>query len=283
MKIPYTFTVLRYVHDVMTGEFINVGIVLYAPKAKYLNATCTPHYSRISKMFPDVDGEHFRKVVRYIQARLEEEGEGLVNKLQFDAAPGNVKEVAARILPIDDTSLQFSPEGYGLTEDPGKTLEQLYYRYVEKYYKKSERPSRTDEDVWKVYKKPLEEKRVINYLKPHQIIGRNYDYEFKYSWKNEKWHVNEPISFDLMDANEILDKAHKWLGRIESLVEGEEVFKLTVLLGSPRDERVKSVYTKAQNILNRMPCGHDLISEEEAESFADNLKKYIENNVAEKA
>ncbi|RJQ46750.1 MAG: DUF3037 domain-containing protein [Nitrospiraceae bacterium] len=279
MKIPYTFSILRYMHDVLSGEFVNVGVVLFAPKAKYLNALCTSRYSRISKLFSDFDGEHFRKSVRYIQARLEEEGERLSNELPFNEAPTGAQNFAAKILPIDDSSLQFSSDGYGLTDDPEKTIEQLYNRYVEKYYVKAERPSRTDEEVWRVYKKPLEERRILGYLKAHKITGNNYDYEFPYSWKNETWHMNEPISFDLIDTDELLDKAHKWLGRMESLYDGGEKFKLNVLLGSPRDTRLKSSYLKAQNILNKMPCDHDFIKEEEADTFAEDLKKDIEKHV----
>jgi hypothetical protein len=28
---PYTYTILRYVHDIRTGEFLNVGVVLHVP------------------------------------------------------------------------------------------------------------------------------------------------------------------------------------------------------------------------------------------------------------
>ncbi len=42
MKMPYTFSVLRYVHDPLTTEFVNVGMALYAADAKYLSAICTP-------------------------------------------------------------------------------------------------------------------------------------------------------------------------------------------------------------------------------------------------
>ncbi len=56
MKIPYTFSVLRYVHDPVTTEFVNVGVALYAPDAKYLSAICTPYYARLSEIFGDVDG-----------------------------------------------------------------------------------------------------------------------------------------------------------------------------------------------------------------------------------
>jgi hypothetical protein len=34
-KQPYTYTVLRYVHDTGTGEFANVGVVPASPDAGY--------------------------------------------------------------------------------------------------------------------------------------------------------------------------------------------------------------------------------------------------------
>jgi hypothetical protein len=30
MKTPFSTVTFRYVHDVVTGEFVNVGVVLYA-------------------------------------------------------------------------------------------------------------------------------------------------------------------------------------------------------------------------------------------------------------
>lgn len=276
MKIPYSFSVLRYIHDIVTGEFINVGVVLYAPKARFLSAICTARYGRISKMFSNINGDHFRQVSRYIQTKLEEEGERLVTELPFDKLPVSVMDFTGRVLPVDDSSLQFSPEGYGVTANTQETLEQIYSRYVEKYYEKTERLSRSDEDIWKIYKKPLEERRVLVNLVPHQIVGSNYEYEFKYCWKNEQWRIQEPVSFDLVEAGSITDKANAWLGRITSLVDGGELFKLNLLIGSPQDERLKSAFVKAQNIMHKMPCKHEFINENEAADFAENLKKDIE-------
>lgn len=278
MKIPYTFSILRYVHDVLSGEFVNIGIVFYAPKARYISSICTSRYNRLSKMFLDVDGDHVRKIVRYIEARIEEEGERLLSDLPFEKQPNNAKDFVSRILPVDDSSLQFSPEGCGLTENAEKTLKQLYDRYVEKYYKKTEKQSRSDDEVWKIYKNPLEKKQLLGYLIPHQISGKNYNHEFKHCWKNDSWHINEPISFDLIEEDTIIDKAHVWIGRIESLVDGGEPFRLNVLLGSPSDNKVKLAFVKAQNILNKMPCKHEFIKEDEAESFAGELQKEIENS-----
>ena len=278
MKTPYGFSVLRYIHDVVTGEFINVGVVLYAPKVRFLSAICTSRYGRLTSMFSNVNGDHFRQVLRYIQARLEEEGERLASELPFDKLPPGVLEFTTKILPVDDSSLQFSPEGYGITENLQETLEKLYNRYVEQYYDKPERHSRSDEDIWKVFKKSLEEKRILSNLKPHQIVGNNYDYEFKYCWKNEVWRIHEPVSFDLIEPASITDKANGWLGKIMSLNDGGESFKLNILLGAPQDERLKRAFVKAQNIMNRMLCEHEFIKEDEAEGFAENLRKEIEEH-----
>jgi hypothetical protein len=276
MKTPYTFSILRYVHDIVTGEFVNVGVILFAPKAKYLSASCTTKYRRISNIFTDFNSEHFRKSVKYIQTTIQEEGARLLNELPFKEPATSAKGFAARILPINDSSLQFSPEGYGMTDNPEKTLQQVFNRYVEKYYGKSERTSRTNEDVWKVYQKPLKEKKVLEHLKPHKLAGLNYEHEFKHCWKNHRWHVNQPISFDLVDAHEILDKANTWKGRIESLLEGGEKFKINVLLGSPHDSFVTPSFIKAQNILNTIPCEREFFKEDEAEEFAENIRQEIE-------
>src|SRR5437773_12410401 len=72
MKTTFTYTLLRYVHDIATGEFVNMRLALYAPEAKYVSAICSARPGRLSKMFLDVNAEHLRSFMRYIQARFEE-------------------------------------------------------------------------------------------------------------------------------------------------------------------------------------------------------------------
>ncbi|MCK5242182.1 DUF3037 domain-containing protein [bacterium] len=133
MKTAYSFSILRYIHDIVTGKFINIGVVLYAPQVRYLSAICSPKCARLKNMFLTVDSAHYRRMMKYIQAKLEEEGQRLNSELPLEKLPEHVTEFASRILPVDDSSFQFSPEGYGLTEQPQETLEMLYNRYIEKY------------------------------------------------------------------------------------------------------------------------------------------------------
>lgn len=278
MKTPYTFSVLRYVHDPVTTEFVNIGVAVYAPDARYLNAICTPHYQRLSRMFEPIDGDHFRQVTKYVQSRIEALGQRLSSELSFKTPPKNIEELLAQVLPPDDSAIQFSTAGAGFTSDLDKTLNDLYVRYVERYVSKAARPSRDDEDVWKVFRVPLEKREVIKYLRPKRIIAPNYDYEFTRARKNEVWHAYEPVSFDLLEAGSIKDKANNWLGRVISLMESKEKFTLHVLLGTPRDSKLQTAYVQAKNILHKMPRKTEFIEEHEAEQFADALKKEIDEH-----
>ena len=73
-QYSYTYTVLRYIHDVTSGEFVNVGVALHAPQARYLSAMCRPTYGRLSKVFPGLNAEHFKALMRHIQNSFEERG-----------------------------------------------------------------------------------------------------------------------------------------------------------------------------------------------------------------
>lgn len=232
-EVPYIFSILRYVHDPVTQEFANIGVAVYSREQSYLNARCEIHYARITNIFGKIDGDRFRQTTRYIQERVQRLGQDLDSSLPFESE-FTIEGLLAKVLPPDDSAFQFSAAGVGLSADLDETLKELYVRFVERYSTRAESPHRDDEEVWKVYREPLERHHVISSLTPKRIVSPNFDYEFQHSWKNERWHVYEPISFDLIEATSILDKANRWLGRGMSLADSHEMFKMYLLLGSRR-------------------------------------------------
>lgn len=64
----------------MTGEYANVGVVLYAPAAKTIRAKCTSYFGRLSRMFVRVEGEHIKGLLRYVENRVNEAGDRLRNE-----------------------------------------------------------------------------------------------------------------------------------------------------------------------------------------------------------
>jgi hypothetical protein len=61
----------------------------------------------------------------------------------------------------------------------------------------------------------------------------------------------QPVSLDLQDTDAILDKANRWLGRATNLKDSDDRFRLWMLIGEPRIEKLKPAYAKALNILNK--------------------------------
>ena len=266
-KYSYTYTVLRYVHDVTSGEFVNVGVALHAPQSHYLGALCRTTYGRLNKIFPGVNAEHFKALMRHIQNSFEERGERISSELQF-TSPSGVIEIAQSELPKDDSSLQWSPSGSGRTGDPAQALEKLFNRMVMRYEDKQASSNRTDDDVWRHFKKDLEGQRILQYFQPKTISVQDDEIEFQHSWKNGKWHCLEPISFDMATADSIRDKAHRWMGQLASVQGAADPFKVYLLVGAPQQESLQPAFLRAMSMLQRIPGEKEIVFEKDALGLA---------------
>ena len=271
---PYSYSVLRYVHDTTSGEFINVGVAVYSPTARFAGALCRNTYGRLSKVFPDIKADHFKSLMCYIQARFDQLGERLVDELPFEPAD-SVLDLAHRILPDDDSSLQWSPAGVGRTENPAEVLEKLYERFVMRYEDRTTRQRRTEDDVWRQFKRTLQSTQLLHYFEPKRIVVKDDEIEFQHVWHNGILHCLEPVSFDLSTSDSIRDKAHRWLGRVTSIKGSPEEFRLYFLVAQPPEEELKSAYNSALNILRKVP-GETMIYEEQQ---VDDLSRHLMNEV----
>jgi hypothetical protein len=228
------------------------------------------NYGRITQVFQKIDGQRFRQISRYIQEQICAAGQLRESALPFESGQ-NIEQVLAKILPSDDSAIQFSRSGVGLSKNLDQTLQDLYQRHVEQYTSHLDVPHRTDDDVWRTFREPMDRVHVTPWLTPKRIVAPSFDYEFERSWKNEIWHVLEPVSFDMVEAGSMLDKANRWVGRATSLLDSSESFSIYMLLGEPADYRLKETFIKAQNILNKMPGKKEFVLESEADSFAEEL------------
>lgn len=136
--IAYNYAILRYIHDITTGEFINIGVVLYAPEVKFIDAICNNTCNRVAKIFPDVNASHLKSIIDHIQIQFKRYGEKFQQSITQQLAEfESLSYIMHHILPVDDSSLQWSPIGVGLTSDPKVTLGDLFERMVMRYDFKS--------------------------------------------------------------------------------------------------------------------------------------------------
>ena len=265
----YRFFALRYVHDAVTQEFANVGIVVYSEPARVLKTKLTTQFRRLSAMFGGIDGESFRSAIRYVQSRLDEAAE----EIRTSMFPGgDARAILARVLPEDASALQFHPIGGGLTEDLDETLQSLYSRYVARYTDRGQSQSRSDEDVWRAFRDAFESRKLTSALEPKTITAPDYEYEFARAWRNGVWNVYEPVSFDLADSSTIMDKANGWLGKATTLRRSPEEHQIFLLVGGPHREGLETAFSRAQNILRLSP-DLTIVPEDQAEQFAARLAR----------
>lgn len=249
-------------------------MALYAPEDKYASAICRTTYGRLSKVFPGLDGDAFRGQMRYIQSRLEEIGQSLL-ELELEPHPKSIMDFVHRVLPADDSSLQWSSPGSGLTEDPAATLESLYDRLVMAYDEKAERATRSDGDVWRTYKREIESRHLMKYFAPKKFSVADDEVVFDHAWKNGKWHCIQPLSFDYAAGDSIRNKAHQWLGVLTSIREASDEFKVYLLLGEPSNKKLRKDFERARSILAKIPVENELVDESQSAEFADRLERQI--------
>ena len=135
MKTGYRYVTLRYVHDVVTEEFVNVGVVVFAPDHHFLRARFSTNCVRLNGMFGQIDEAHFKATIEHLEVAFTNQSEHL--------EPGvkDIHDLVGRILPADDSSLQWSRSGGGLTRDPSETLNHLFSRFVERYMEETPVPA----------------------------------------------------------------------------------------------------------------------------------------------
>ncbi len=275
-RTPYSYIVLRYVHDIGTGEFINVGVVLTAARGSYIGAKFKTTYGRVKKAFPTIDPDVFRARMRRLQATFDQITEGNLETPNARDAKGAtaIEQLVHSVIRADDSSLQWSPVGSGLSKDLPGTLASLYQRFVTKYDTELTNAPRKDDDVWKHFRTELEKRNVLSHLKEKVIAVADDSVKFEHAWKNGAWHCYEPLSFDLASDSSIKEKAHRWLGQVSSIKASREGFRVYFLVGKPADADLNGAYEKAVSILRKAPDS-EVIEEEGAEQFSESVAKAI--------
>lgn len=275
-RTPYSYIVLRYVHDIGTGEFINVGVVLAAARGSYLGAKFKTTYGRVKKAFPTIDPDVFRARMRRLQATFDQITEGNLDaptsRDSKDATP--IEQIVHSVIRVDDSSLQWSPVGSGLSKDLPATLASLYQRFVTKYDTELTNVARKDDDVWKHFRTELEKRNVLSHLGEKVIAVADDSVKFEHAWKNGAWHCYEPLSFDLASDASIKEKAHRWLGQVSSIKDAREGFHVYFLVGKPADADLSDAYEKAVSILRKAPAS-EVVEEDKAEEFSESVAKAI--------
>lgn len=273
MRQPYSYAILRYRHDAVAGEQVNIGVVLFAPKSGFLGAKFKRAVSRITKVFPTANGQMLRHDIRQIERAFEKlaKTREVHDLLSSDS---NALSYGRKIVGIDDSSLVWSDLGSGMTTEPQKTLDELHQRFISQY-DEDHVHRRVDADIWKPFRDKLSEKHVADIFEKKTIRSPRNEVEFEHAWKNGQWHCIQPLSFDLTTEEGIQDKASRWVGAMHGLSKGGEDFKAYFLLGEPSDKKMRPAFDRALAFLRDAPLDPEVVPESEMDSFVDEFADIV--------
>jgi hypothetical protein len=123
-RVTYEFAIIRLVPKVEREEFINIGVILFSKRKKYLGIKYHINKERINAFCDQVDIDMISK---YLNAW------DLICKGNPDGGAIGLLELSLRfrwLVAKRSTIIQSSKTHPGLCHDPEKVLEDLFNRYV---------------------------------------------------------------------------------------------------------------------------------------------------------
>ena len=120
----YEYAVIRIVPQVEREEFLNVGVVLFCARRKFLQCRYRLNEDRVLAVFPDLDLEEMRQHLRsFEQICAGESGAGHIARL-------GLAERFRWLTATRSTVLQTSKVHPGLCGDPATMLDLIYEQQV---------------------------------------------------------------------------------------------------------------------------------------------------------
>ncbi len=274
---PYQYQIIRYMHDHFTGEYVNVGVVVYSKAERFLACKITSRYHRITHMFPDANGKWIMKVLNNFNYR--------VNKLSKELSelftpPDQLEQVTASIWVKDDSALRLTVPAAAIDISLEAALEDLFSSQVEKYMLgKNQKDSLLDEDVWRMkYKQYFDKYGIDKRLSEHTVKIPKDTISFDKSWKNEIWHCYEPLSFVLQERDSVRHKVYTWAGKLKGLQQSDEPLHLMLLTSLSEQHKDLIPFINEYLKVKTGTLKVEIVTEDQAEEVALQIKKEMDRH-----
>ena len=124
----FDYAIVRVVPRVERGEFVNAGVIVFSPTARFLDARIHLDTERLHAIAPGIDldvVQNYLDVIPRICAGGDEAGAiGCLSQSE------RCREILARLVAPRSTMIQMSPVHAGVHSDLRAALEQLFARMV---------------------------------------------------------------------------------------------------------------------------------------------------------
>ncbi len=240
MKLLH-YQVLRYMPDRVSGEFVNLGVVVFDPAAKDFDFEFRTRTIRLQRLFPEADANFVRKSLLDIQRRLK--FQYMAPKCEvFTDDKISISTITSSALPVDDSALFFTESQSVFDLNVKIATADLYQRLVAAHTDKTaEKRPLPDEQVWAAkYRKYFQQRQFFNELKADVVETAHDEFKFGHTIQNGVLHCFQPINFALT-SDAIKEKVYATDGRYRELETANKILQVYLLANMPADQKLQQL------------------------------------------
>ena len=221
MNTACHYAIVRFMPFVETGEFANVGVVMFAPNARYFGFKLLGNrYARVTNFFEQMDAKVFRASMSTFREELQRI-DGMLKQMGTDRRMKDLDRDGAvrlwgEVIKPRETMLRFSESRVVLAEEPRAKMLELFEYYVERNF------------VNREYQEKMLERGVRGWLRDAKLLNQfhagrvgNDEYHAQFPFvagpddKPEK--IIKPLNLDYAEASKIIDHGGQWVVRVNAL------------------------------------------------------------------
>lgn len=220
-KTACLYAIVRFMPYVETGEFANAGILMIAPGARYFGYKLLKlRYGRITRFFEELDSGVFKSTIATLTEELKRIDDLLkqhgfdrrhkTNDIQF------ARNIFAEIIRPRETILRFSEPRGVLSEDPKKTLKELFSHYVDREFATKEYRQKYLERSVNLM---LSKAKINERFAPQKLGDPEYQVNFPFveMQNDQPAKVIKPLHLNQAESIKIIEHGGKWEFRIREL------------------------------------------------------------------
>lgn len=215
MNIACHYAIARFAPFIETGEFANVGLVMFSPAARFFGFKLLGNrFARVTNFFEGLETKIFKASMHGLRDELERISTLLKQPGALTKEARNT--IWGELIKPRETMMRFSEPRIALAADCQAKLHELYDYYVGHNF------------ATKEYQEKLLDRAVTGWLRtaglqnkfhPARIGNDDYHAHFPFVSGSEERpeRIIKPLNLNYVDAARIMDHGGQWLYRIDAL------------------------------------------------------------------
>jgi len=225
MKQVYQYSVIRFIPYPETGEFANIGILVYSPIDNFLEFKLIPiQCKRVVKFFDKLTLSSYKEALNLFNEKL-----NFIKAYTENLYYSDFLIYMNNILESKENLIQFSTIKTILYNKGDNILSYLYQRYIGRDF--INKKNREYEMVVKLRQDLLQLKNSGIYYKKQKIEVGLKEVNLPFVAKlNSEFRAIKPLAFHQQQSTQLIEHGEKWLNRFKWLIKDHKIEPHNILL-----------------------------------------------------